>query len=228
MRSSTCRAGGVGYTLFALGVFLFLFLPNKAVGALLAFIASIPIVIANFMAARDLSSPKIRKLTIAALITIAISLFFAMFKGGMNLPDAISSNVQADEAAVEEQGSEKANPDSTEGADTTAGKSAETIGSERAATEDQTQNPKSKGSIAGRSKRSVIISAIIAWIFGMAAASMWFEVYKVVAAQTDIKQFRSGGLLIFLGSILLIAIAGIILCEAGYIMLAVAFFKAKA
>ncbi|HDH97433.1 MAG TPA: DUF996 domain-containing protein [Proteobacteria bacterium] len=233
MRNLTCKLGGIGYMLFSLGVLLFVFLPERLKGfcILLMLLASVPVVIANLMAAKDLNLPKVRTLTILAVVIVVISFFFATVRGGASLPDVISLKVQADEPAGEGSVQGGSEPKSAaEAAGESSGEPAEPSGGEQPAAEPQPTEPaqKPEGAASGMTRRSVIISALVAWILGMIAASMWFEIYKAIAAQTGIRQFRSGGLLVFLGSVLLIAIAGVVLCEAGYIMLALAFLKAGA
>ena len=222
MGNSTRLLGGVGYCGMTAGLLIFLLFRNP----LLAMLSAVIVAVMHFMLASDPQSPRIRNLTIAAIVLVATSLYLAIGQGGIRLPDAVFPEAEAAEAQQPEQPKGKSQPpEGKEPAGAQPEKAKGAAPAEETAPKSGIDRMQEELLKTPEGRRRIIIAGLIAWFLGIIAASMWFEIYKTVAVATGIKLFRSGGLLIFLGS--MIPIAGVILVESGYIALAAAFFKVK-
>lgn len=73
---------------------------------------------------------------------------------------------------------------------------------------------------------SALIGGIIGWILCIVAAWFWYKASRVLAEATGASLFQPGGLLLFIGAILLIVGIGAILMFIGEILQAIAFFNA--
>jgi len=81
--------------------------------------------------------------------------------------------------------------------------------------------------LSGFSSMTAIVGAIIVWIIFMIASWFWYKASASLAEGSNTPFFKTGGLLIFIGSILLVIFGlGAILILIGEILQAVAFFNA--
>ncbi len=71
----------------------------------------------------------------------------------------------------------------------------------------------------------LIISGLILFISLIMSGKLVYEANKITSRKVKIKEFETGGLLIFVGAITTVFLIGIIISFIGYIFLAIAFFK---
>ncbi|MGH8225327.1 MAG: DUF996 domain-containing protein [Gammaproteobacteria bacterium] len=71
----------------------------------------------------------------------------------------------------------------------------------------------------------MIIGGIIGWILAIVAAWFWYKASVALTEATGVSLYKIGGLLIFIGAILLIVGIGVILIFVGEILQCIAFFS---
>lgn len=70
-----------------------------------------------------------------------------------------------------------------------------------------------------------IVGGIIGWILSIVAMWFWYKASRALTEETNVGLFKVGGLLLFIGAILLIVLIGGIIMLVGEILQAVAFFS---
>ncbi|HEX7338916.1 MAG TPA: DUF996 domain-containing protein [Rhodanobacteraceae bacterium] len=72
---------------------------------------------------------------------------------------------------------------------------------------------------------SAIIGGLIAWVLSIVSSWFWYKASTSLAEATGTPMFKTGGLLMFIGAILLVIGIGFILMLIGQILQTIAFFQ---
>lgn len=68
---------------------------------------------------------------------------------------------------------------------------------------------------------------VIAWVLLLVASWFWYRANTILSEKTGVGLFKSGGLLMFIGAVLMIVMIGWLISLIGEILLIVAWFSVK-
>jgi len=71
----------------------------------------------------------------------------------------------------------------------------------------------------------VILVLLVGWVFAVIASWFWYKANVYMAQKTGVGLFKTGGLLMFVGTLLTIILIGGLISLVGHVLLIVAFFS---